>query len=127
MGITNNNAIVAPYPVDGVEWAVSMYSADLEGGEMLKAAVAGHTQYIKKLKIRSATATIISIGDAADTGALTHTFLGPIAFLIASSTDFDLNFGPEKALKLTDSLGLAIIQVGDGATWIWAEGKTCKT
>ena len=129
MAITDNAIEVVSVPFEGEEWSISMYSANLTGGEILKAAVAGRTHYIKVLKIRCAAATVMSLGDAAAAGALTHTFLGPIPFLIAS-LDFDWNFSQggqtPKAMKLTESLAFCIIQVGAGAAWIYAEGKTCK-
>lgn len=127
MAITVNPVATAPFPVEGNKWSVSVYSADLEGGEIIKAAEAGKCHYIKKLKIRTASATIITVGErVAATGALTNILLGPMPFLIASSTDFDIEFEEETALKVQEGYGLAIIQVGAGATWIWCEGKTGK-
>lgn len=124
MAITDNNIVVDKIPFAGNKWAVSMYSADLTGTEEIKAAVAGKSHYIRRIVIRCSTATIMELGDGAAGAALTHIFLGPIPFLIASTAGLELNFGEGEGMKLTAGLAFCIDQTLAGPTWIYAEGNT---
>jgi len=129
MAITVNPIVMAEIPVEGDEWCVSLYSADLTGGETIKAAAAGKCHYLTRLEIRCDASSVISIGDrVADTGALTTTILGPIAFTLASTLESQIDFisrpGIGKAVKFQNGFGIGIIAVGVAATSIWAQGKT---
>jgi hypothetical protein len=129
MAITVNPIVMASVPTDGVIWAVSLYSTDLEGGETIKTAVSGKSHYLTKLRIRCSTTTVISVGDrVADTGALTTTLLGPATYTLASTLESQFDIldrpSPEFALKFQSGYGIGIIAVGVANVWIWAEGKT---
>ena len=52
MAITTNAAVIKKTPLEGDQWLVSTYSADLAGGEDLVAAVAGKSLYISKVQVR---------------------------------------------------------------------------
>ncbi len=62
MAITANAMPVGQPPVNAVPFIASMYSADVSGGEDLKAAVALKSIYVKKLQIICDTTVDVDIG-----------------------------------------------------------------
>ena len=122
MAVTDNSIVVVTPPIEGNEWAYSLYSADLSGTESLLAATTGMTHYVKRIKIQCASAITISIGGGETASALTATYLGPIPFG-TSGPSFDLDF-KEKAMKLAVSTALCADASGAGAVVIYVEGKT---
>ena len=135
MAITANPIVMVPIPTNGARWIVSLYSADLEGGETIKTAVAGFSHYLTHLRIRCSTTSVISIGDrVADTGALTTTLIGPETYTLASTLESQWDIldepcpagSPPLALKFQVGFGIGIIAVGVANTSIWAEGWTAK-
>jgi len=125
MAITPNTINVQDLPTAGADWNVSLYSADLSGCEEIKAAVARANIYLTRIQIRTATALTLTIGSGETTGAVTTIHLGPIPFDAASGF-FAISFPDKKGMKCTEGLALVIDADGAGATWVYAEGRTCK-
>jgi hypothetical protein len=130
MAITDNAIAVSAIPTNGETWSVSAYSADLSGGEELKAAVTGSSHYVMKIWLNSASAISLNIGAGETGGAVTTTYLGPIVFT-AAGPNYELDFTepaslPLKGMKLPVGESLTIDATGAGATAVYVEGKTCK-
>jgi len=124
MAITTNILNVQGLPSNGPDWQVSLYSADLTGCEIIKAAVAANSIFLTKIMIRTATAMTITIGSGETTGAVTTNHLGPID-LDAASGFFPMSFGANRGMRCTSGLALTIDSSAAGAVWIYAEGKVC--
>lgn len=122
MAITDNSIVVKRPPLDSNRWTVSRSSADLSGGEELKAAVTGKAHYVQKITICCASAITVSIGGGETTGALTATYIGPIPFA-ATSSQYIFEF-PDEAMVLAVSTALCIDASGAGAATILVEGRT---
>jgi len=122
MAITSNTINVVAIPTEGNEWAKSMYTLSAADEEEIIAGESGKSHYLKKLMIRCATTTTISIGSGSD-GTMTTLHLGPIPVNAASGC-FTISFG-EKGMKCNSGLALVIITTDAAPIMIYAEGKTC--
>lgn len=124
MAITTNTCIVVAIPNNGEEFRISQYSADITGAEEILAGVAGYAHYLRKLMIRCATTTTITIGSGENASAVATIHLGPIP-LNAASGIFNISFGCE-GLKFTDGASIVIDSADAAPIMIYAEGRTCK-
>lgn len=128
MAITTNSIVVGRVPIDGKEWTVSKYSADLSGCEELLAAETGKCHWVTKLLINTVTTLNVSVGSGETTNAVTTVYLGPIQFTAAQPTlvlDFvDLVRG-NRGMKVASGTALTADSSASGAIFIYAEGKTC--
>jgi hypothetical protein len=122
MAITANAPTFASRPFGGNKWVISAYSADLSGCESLKAAVAGKSHYVTKLKIQCASAITITFGEGETTGAVTTIWLGPIPFS-ASGPAFEIDFG-ELSIQGTANTAITVDASGAGAAAVYMEGYT---
>jgi hypothetical protein len=78
MAITDNTSFeLVVDPVCGNDWAKSLYSLDVSGGEDLVAAEVGKCHYVRRIKIytQSVTDITVTIGAGQDTG-ITTIYLG---------------------------------------------------
>ncbi len=124
MAITDNSISVVRPPLEGDEWCVSLYSADLSGGEDLKAAVTGKCHYVRKIQIltQSVTDVTVTIGGGQDTG-VTTTYLGPIPMPDAGGSTI-IEFGPDHAMKIAAATALSIDTSAACPTAVLVWGKT---
>ena len=124
MAITNNTFNVVNPPIEGNNWAVSVYSANASGGEDIKAAESGKSHYVRKLIIatQSVSDLTVDIGSGQDTG-ITTIHLGPIPMPDAGGS-ITIDFGDDKMLKCTAGASLAVDTSAECPIWIYAEGKT---
>lgn len=124
MAITDNSLVYVRPPVEGDEWCVSMYSADLSGAEDLKAAVTGKCHYIRKVQIftQSVTDVTITLGSAQTTG-VTTIYLGPIPMPDAGGSTV-IDFGPDHAMKIAVGTSFAVDTSATCPAAIIVWGKT---
>jgi hypothetical protein len=130
MAITDNAIVVTAVPNDGVTWAMSMYSTDVSGVEVIKAGVTGECHYVMKISMNSSAAMTATLGAGeAVAGTMDNAYIGPVAFT-AAGPNFDLDFTeipdlPLKGMKCPVGLPLCIDGTA-GNIAIYIEGKTCK-
>lgn len=116
-------SVVTP-PIEGTWVGLSMTSADVTGTEELLAAVAGKSHYIRNVVISCGTnSATISLGAGETTGALTTTFMGPIAFSASTAHPFVFDLG-ERAMKVAAATAFNIDGVTTAPVWIYFEYKT---
>ncbi len=124
MSITSNTIEVVTIPVTGNDWAASLYSADIQGCEVLKAAEAGKCHYIKRILINTVTAMNITIGYGVSSSAPVGILFGPIP-VAAGNFAWAISFAG-KGLRVPKGQSLTIDGSATGAVSIYVEGKTCK-
>lgn len=124
MAITSNTISVVEIPIIGNDWVVSLYSADIQGCEDIKAAAAGKCHYIKKLLIHTITAMNLTIGSGEGTSAVEAILIGPVP-IAAGNFVYEIDFG-RKGMKIPVGKAFTIDGSAAGAITIYAEGKTCQ-
>lgn len=122
MAITANTYNIVDIPSRANEWHVSLYSADISGCEIIKAAEAGKSHYLKRIEFRCATEMTVTIGSGANAGAVLTVHLGPIPLDAASGVFVKTFCG--KGLKCTSGLALTIDASAAGPIAIFADGGT---
>ena len=127
MAITANAIEVVNDPVGGASWAVSAYSADVTGGEVLKAAEVGYSHYISKILVHAQSVTDITVtigGGPVASSTVTTIYLGPIP-LSDTGGIFLINFG-KRFMKVGNDVSLAIDTSATCPIFVYVEGKTCR-
>ena len=115
MAITANATVVQAVPKNSAPWAVSVYSADASGTELVKAAVANKSLYVTKLVISCLSTITVSI-----LGGST-VYLGPI-YGPALTLDFSRRGMATRGLKLPVGVALNVDTSGACAVHVYAEG-----
>ena len=112
MAITTNAAVIVKTPLEGDEWFVSTYSADLAGGEDLVAAVTNKSLYISKIQIfaGSVADSTVTFGAGQTTG-VTTIYLGPMPVADAGG-EFVIDFGPDHSMKIASGVAFSVDVTG---------------
>ena len=127
MAVTTNAAVIVKTPLEGDEFFVSTYSADLAGAEDLIAAVSGKSLYINKIQVfaGSVADSTITFGAGQGTG-VTTIYLGPIPVADAGG-EFLIDFGPDHSMKIASATAFSVDVTGTTVPFtilIW--GKTAS-
>ena len=121
MGITANDIPVGNPPVDAVPFFASMYSADVSGGEDLKAAVSGKSIYVKKIQIICDTTATVDIGAGQGTG-VTTIYLGPMP-VAEEGADIIIEFPEKQQMKVAKGVALSIDTSASAPIAVLIEGS----
>lgn len=132
-------------PVEGVEFAIDAYNADVSGCEDLVAAVSGKYHYIRRITINVAGIegnVTVTVGSGNAGAAVTSIMIGPLNiskevevgtaaneehFAPSRTFTFEYDRGRNMGRKLTVSEALAIDTSAAVPIHVWVEGKTCAT
>jgi len=121
MAITANTVThVGNQTADATPWEVHAYSADLSNCEVLKAAAAGVTHYLKAITIVTGSNITVTVGSDEATNAVVTAHLGPVPFGSAGGT-VTLDFS-DRPIQCTAAKALTVDASGGGATYIYAQG-----
>ena len=102
-------------------WIANGNSADLSGGEELKAAPGtGLSLYLEELDISSGAAITITIGAGETAGAVTTVIVGPIYF--AANTTHKITF--RRPVQLAADTALVVDASGAWNATVLAQGFT---
>lgn len=122
--MTDNAIVIATPPSDGTEWIISQYNADVSGGEDLIAASTGKCHYVKKLILYAQSVENVTFTIGAGQGTdVTTIYLGPIPLPDAGGK-FEIDFGPNRAMKIASATALSIDSSAACPVFVYAEGVT---
>lgn len=122
---TENTLTMATIPSGATLWTKSLYNADVSACEDLVAASSGKYHYVSKIKLYASSVENItfSIGSGETASAVTTIHLGPIP-LSDYGSYFEIDFGPNRAFKCTESLALTIDSSAACPVFMIIEGAT---
>jgi hypothetical protein len=110
--------VVTTTQPDTFGFILNATSADLQGGEELKALVAGKSIKIRHLTINSDAAITVTIGEGQTGAAVTTALIGPVTFAVGQTMQWDFN----PMMVLTSATNLSCDAGGAGNVTIFVTG-----